>query len=79
MPVPSRKVRDGTAATKPSCPDGFVAAARILGGQQFVSAWFDRFDAIVRYASCVARKPLRPGGVHWKRRCFRKWRRHSTT
>ena len=39
MPVPSRKARDGTASTKPSCPirDGFVEAARFLGGQPLIS------------------------------------------
>ena len=37
MPVPSRKARDGTAATKPPFIDGFVDAARFLGGQPFAS------------------------------------------
>ena len=34
MPIPSRKARDGMAATKATrADDGFVAAARLLGGQ----------------------------------------------
>lgn len=37
MPIPSRKARDGMAATKPVSlvGNGFVEVARILGGQPF--------------------------------------------
>jgi hypothetical protein len=40
VPSPSRKTWDGVASTKPLRVDGgsaFVAAARFLGGQPFVS------------------------------------------
>src|ERR1700722_2198250 len=42
MPAPSRNCRDGAASTKPSWPEGFVEAVRILGGQLF--SWCKNFN-----------------------------------
>jgi hypothetical protein len=38
LPNPSRKARDGLASTKPPREEGFVEAARSLGGQPFASS-----------------------------------------